>query len=96
MKRVLTAVAFALILCGIWVSSDSAYARAFAQEVNLTSPRLSGLKKEVEAGNRAAIESFWQDVTKQGAPLIEPFYTSTTASRHERLFPNHASGEDCS
>ncbi len=71
MKRVLRALAFALILSGIWVSSDSEYVKAFAQDVEFTSPRLSALKKEVEAGNRVALDSFWQDVTKQGAPLVE-------------------------
>jgi enterochelin esterase-like enzyme len=72
-KRVLTFVVFAVMLCGIWILSDSKSVKAFAQDVDLTSPRLSVLKKEVEAGNRVALESFWQDVTKQGAPLIEPF-----------------------
>lgn len=72
MKRVLRIVACALILCGIWVSSYSEDVKAFLQDVELSSPRLSALKKEVEAGNRAVLESFWQDVTKQGAPLVEP------------------------
>lgn len=36
------------------------------------SPRLAALQKELEAGNRAALENFWQEVTKQGAPLVEP------------------------
>jgi enterochelin esterase-like enzyme len=36
-----------------------------------TSPRISALEKEVEGGNAAALESFWQEI-KQGAPLIEP------------------------
>jgi enterochelin esterase-like enzyme len=68
-KRVLPA--FALILCGIWISSGSGFVKAFVQDIELKSPRLSALKKEVEAGNRTALESFWQDVTKQGAPLVE-------------------------
>lgn len=72
MKRVLPAAALALILGGILISSESASVRAFVQDVELTSPRLSALKKEVGAGNRAALESFWQDVTKEGAPLVEP------------------------
>ena len=35
-------------------------------------PKLVALQKELEAGNRAALENFWQEVTKQGAPLVEP------------------------
>src|SRR5438094_749110 len=37
----------------------------------LVSPRLVSLRKDVEAGNHSALESFWQDITKQGAPLVE-------------------------
>lgn len=37
-----------------------------------SSSRLAALQKELEAGNRAALEKFWQEVTKQGAPLVEP------------------------
>jgi enterochelin esterase-like enzyme len=65
-------VAVALTLLGIWISCDSERVKAFVQDVALTSPRLTALKKEVEGGNRAALENFWQDVTKQGGPLIEP------------------------
>ena len=36
------------------------------------SPRLATLQKELEAGNPGALENFWQEVTKQGAPLVEP------------------------
>jgi len=38
----------------------------------LSSPRLVALKNAIAAGHRAALENFWQDITKQGAPLIEP------------------------
>ena len=38
----------------------------------LASSRLAALQKELEAGNRTALENFWQGVTKQGAPLVEP------------------------
>jgi enterochelin esterase-like enzyme len=41
-------------------------------EKRLTSPRLSALQKELEAGNAAALENFWREIGKQGAPLIEP------------------------
>jgi len=38
----------------------------------LVSARLAALRKELETGNRAAVEQFWQEVTAQGAPIIEP------------------------
>ncbi len=36
------------------------------------SPRIAALQKELQAGNRAALESFWQEVAKLGTPLVEP------------------------
>src|SRR5215216_2600075 len=38
----------------------------------LASPRLAALQQELKSGNRTALENFWQEVTKQGAPLAEP------------------------
>jgi len=35
------------------------------------SPRLINLQKEVEAGNAAALEIFWQEIAEQGTPLVE-------------------------
>ena len=35
------------------------------------SPRLAALQKELEAGNGAALDNFWREVTEQGAPLVE-------------------------
>ncbi|MGQ0570857.1 MAG: hypothetical protein ACT4P5_15235, partial [Armatimonadota bacterium] len=43
-----------------------------ASQETLASPRLAALQKELEVGNRAALENFWQEITKQGAPLVEP------------------------
>lgn len=37
----------------------------------LVSPRLASLRKDVEAGNHSALEGFWHEITKQGAPLVE-------------------------
>jgi enterochelin esterase family protein len=37
----------------------------------LTSPRLSALQKQLEAGNATVLENFWQEISKQGAPIIE-------------------------
>lgn len=73
MKRALTGVAFALIVSATWLSSNLNAAKASAGDDQFTSPRIAALKKELEVGNRAVLDSFWQDVTKQGAPLIEPF-----------------------
>jgi enterochelin esterase family protein len=47
----------------------------------LLSPRLIALQKDLSAGNRAALESFWQEVTKQGTPLVEP-----TPDKHNFLY----------
>ena len=43
-----------------------------ASQETLASPRLAALQKELGAGNRAGLEVFWQEVTKQGTPLAEP------------------------
>lgn len=43
-----------------------------ASKQEATSPRLETLRKEIEAGNRGAIETFWQEVSKTGTPLVEP------------------------
>jgi enterochelin esterase-like enzyme len=71
-----------LILCGIWVSANSPRVIGFVQDAELTSTRLSALKKELQAGNRTALESFWQDVTRQGTPLVEQI---TGDDRHVML-----------
>jgi enterochelin esterase family protein len=70
-KKVRPVVVFALMLFGVLSALDQL--DAFAQDVSLTSPKVSALKKELEAGNRAALDSFWQDVAKMGTPLVEPF-----------------------
>jgi enterochelin esterase-like enzyme len=36
------------------------------------SPRINALRAEVEAGKRGSIDSFWKEVEKEGAPIIEP------------------------
>jgi enterochelin esterase family protein len=71
MKTVLPVLALALMVSG-GVSFHSARVSGFVQDAEIISPRVSALKKDVEAGNRAALDLFWQDVTKQGTPLIEP------------------------
>src|SRR5262245_42817400 len=36
------------------------------------SPRLAALGKELLAGNKSAVDKFWQEVEQRGTPLIEP------------------------
>jgi enterochelin esterase-like enzyme len=36
------------------------------------SPRLASLQKELAAGNREALDRFWQQVTHDGTPIVEP------------------------
>lgn len=38
----------------------------------LDSPRLAALKRELEAGRAVALEEFWREVSRTGAPLVEP------------------------
>lgn len=38
----------------------------------LLSPRLVRLQYELEQGHTSALPSFWQDIARQGSPLIEP------------------------
>src|SRR5262245_38228314 len=36
------------------------------------SPRISALQKQLAAGNSLALEKFWDEIAKEGTPLIEP------------------------
>ena len=58
------------LLLGCWLQPCCA-----GQEVSKnsppTSPRLTALKKQLEAGDAAAIEGFWREMSGQGTPLIE-------------------------
>ena len=63
-------IAISLIFCGMAVLSASLPARVLAED-DLTSPRLITLKKSLDAGNRAALDEFWQEVTRTGTPLLE-------------------------
>jgi len=62
---------FALV-AAILLSSHPAYTFAAREGDEPTSPRLSTLKKQLAEGKREVLDAFWQDVTKNGAPLIEP------------------------
>ena len=63
-------IGISLILCGMAVLTASHSARVLAQD-DLTSTRLITLKKTLEGGNRAALDDFWQEVTRTGTPLLE-------------------------
>ena len=36
-----------------------------------TSPRISSLKQQLDAGNTPALDAFWREIEVEGAPLIE-------------------------
>src|SRR5262249_19776793 len=44
------------------------------------SPGLASLKKQLARGNAAALDEFWKEVGKQGAPLVEP---APTDDKHQ-------------
>lgn len=73
MKR--SIIAFTLALCcALSLSQSLTRASSIVQQStsSVSSPRIEALKKEVEAGNRAAIDTFWQEVSKAGTPVVEP------------------------
>src|SRR5690242_568975 len=37
-----------------------------------SSPRLLALRDRLSAGDRTALDKFWNEIKEQGAPLIEP------------------------
>jgi hypothetical protein len=43
-----------------------------AENDTLQSPRIVALERELEAGNSAALDAFWQEVAEKGTPLFEP------------------------
>jgi hypothetical protein len=77
MKRSALIANCALFFCGLSIAFGASNTiptiphKQVSQET-LASPRVAALQKELEVGNRAALENFWQEVTKQGAPLVEP------------------------
>jgi len=42
------------------------------EKEKLISPQLKQLRQAIETGNKLALDSFWQRLSAQGAPLIEP------------------------
>jgi enterochelin esterase-like enzyme len=66
-----------LFFCGFSVARSAGNTIATiphnqASQEALASSRLAALQQELKTGNRAALENFWQEVTKQGTPLVEP------------------------
>ena len=57
-----------LIFSGVGVSTLA----PFAQASPSASPRVVALRKQVEAGNKAAVVEFWRYIAENHAPLIEP------------------------
>ena len=56
------------LLAGFLLLAGQGWARAD----DLASPRLSALRKEVEAGGQGALERFWHQLAAEGTPLVEP------------------------
>ena len=42
------------------------------EKKQLVSPRIATLRESLAAGDRAALDTFWQEVAECGSPLIEP------------------------
>jgi enterochelin esterase-like enzyme len=68
-KRNLSYFTIVLVLIGYF--SIAATTIGHPQKLQTASPRLTSLKKDLENGDRAALETFWQEVTKHGSPLVE-------------------------
>jgi len=50
------------------------------RQTRLLSPRIAALSRSIRQGDAAALARFWQQVGKQGTPLIEPLEESRTFS----------------
>ena len=81
MNRLKMIAGFVLLSCAFWscltavaVGTDSGFSstRPIQRKQEPVSPRLAALRKELETGNRAALEQFWQEVAALGTPLVEP------------------------
>ncbi|MFY9553312.1 MAG: enterochelin esterase [Blastocatellia bacterium] len=78
--NIVTTIAFAMLVGCFWsghkaelattgapVSAGSAQAKRDREGT-----RIAALRKEIESGNRDALEQFWQETALKGTPLIEP------------------------
>ncbi|WP_338258023.1 enterochelin esterase [Dictyobacter halimunensis] len=71
-----------------------------------SSPRIAQLKRELEAGNPAALPPFWREIEEQQAPLIEPIpddpteclvtfvWRGTSQTRNVVLFARYVADDD--
>lgn len=75
--RLLLALAAPLVLA---IASASAQGTATLQDTTIRSPRLTRLQRDVSRGDKAALTGFWNEVKRDGAPLIE-----STRGDNERL-----------
>ncbi len=66
MKRVLTRAVISLLLS--LPHTGAAQQQPTSPRV---SPRLAALQKQLEAGNRSALETFWGELVKEGTPIVE-------------------------
>src|SRR5260370_39399051 len=60
---------FSILMCGCCV--HFAAVSCAAQDAP-SSPRITALEKLLKAGDRSALESFWQRAAQEGTPMIEP------------------------
>lgn len=62
------AVTYSITLTKIVALKD----RLAATPIEYESPRIKALRATVESGQQGSVEKFWDDVKKEGAPLMEP------------------------
>ena len=72
-SRIVTRVFTLLVM----TASLTTNARVFQESTGTlndqpSSPRLLALRGRLTAGDRAALDKFWKEISEQGAPLIEP------------------------
>jgi enterochelin esterase-like enzyme len=68
MEKLVLTFLLAFLVCYL---PKSSYSEQGTIQTAPVSPRLAALSKDLGARNGSALESFWQEVTRQGTPLIE-------------------------
>lgn len=66
-------ITFFCLLFGVTTFLIPLYAQG---DPKYTSPSVLALQKELETGNGAALEKFWDEIAKRGTPLVEPALNS--------------------
>ena len=79
-SRIVTRVSTLLIVTAS-ISTPVAQERTETLNDQLSSPRLLALRDRITSGDRTALEKFWKEIKKQGAPIIEP----AAENNHELL-----------